>query len=142
MRHPLPSCVILAPDADESLRSLLSDVLGDMGIALRAGGGAERPDVVLALVQREDSMSRVLRVAGNEAGPAPVLALLPFEDERLRRLAVSLGARGCYALGTPLESLKELLRNVVGVPPRPRGPERLADVPGLSGERGRHDDGA
>ncbi len=62
-------------------------------------------------------MPRVLGVAGNEAGPAPVFALLPFEDDRLRRLAVSLGARGCYALGTPLESLKELLRDVV--PPRP-----------------------
>lgn len=142
MRHPLPCCVILAPDADESLRSLLSDVLGDMGIALRAGGGVERPDVVLALVQREDSMSRVLRVAGNEAGAAPVFALLPFEDERLRRMAVSLGARGCYALGTPLELLKELLRNgVVGLP-RPRGPELRVDAPGMSGERGRHDDGA
>jgi hypothetical protein len=142
MRHPLPCCVILAPDADESLRSLLSDVLGDMGIALRPGGGMERPDVVLALVQREDSMSRVLRVAGNEAGAAPVFALLPFEDERLRRQAVSLGARGCYALGTPLESLKELLRDVVGGPPRPRGLERLTDAPVMSGERGRHDDGA
>ena len=142
MRHPSPSCVILAPEADESLRSLLSDVLGDMGIALRPGGGAERPDVVLALVQREDSMPRVLDLAGNEAGPAPVFALLPFEDERLRHLAVSLGARGCYALGTPLESLKELLRNVVGGRPRGRGPEHLADAPGMRGERGRHDDGA
>ena len=142
MRHPLPCCVILAPDADESLSSLLSDVLADMGIALRPRGGAERPDVVLALVQREDSMSRVLRVAGNEAGPAPVFALLPFEDERLRRLAVSLGARDCYALGTPLESLKELLRNVVGGLPRPCGPGSVSDAPGMCGERGRHDDGA
>ncbi|OJT21344.1 hypothetical protein BO221_26335 [Archangium sp. Cb G35] len=142
MRHPLPCCVILAPDADESLRSLLSDVLGDMGIALRPGGGGTRPDVVLALVQREDSMSRVLGAAGNEAGAAPVFALLPFEDERLRQLAVSLGARGCYALGTPLEFLKELLRDVVGGLPRPRGPERLAAASGMSGERGRQDDGA
>ncbi|MGZ3461196.1 MAG: hypothetical protein ACXU86_22130 [Archangium sp.] len=142
MRHPLPCCVILAPDADESLRSLLSDVLEDMGIALRPLGGEQRPDVVLALVQREDSVSRVLQVAGNEAGAAPVLALLPFEDERLRRLAMSLGARGCYALGTPLESLKGLLRNVVGGPPRPRGLGSVADAPGMRGERGRHDDGA
>ena len=57
MRYPLPSCVILAPDADESLRSLLSDVLGDMGIALRASAMGTRPDVVLALVQREDSVA-------------------------------------------------------------------------------------
>ena len=113
MSHPLPCCVILAPDADESLRSLLSDVLGDMGIALRPSDGAERPDVVLALVRGADSVSRVLRVAGSAAGPAPVFALLPFDDERLRRLAVSLGARGCYALGTPLEELRGLLRDVV-----------------------------
>ena len=125
MRHPLPCCVILAPDADESLSSLLSDVLGDMGIALRAAGDAVRPDVVLALVQREDSVSRVMQVAGNEAGAAPVFVLLPFEDERLRRLAMKLGACGCYALGTPLEELKGLLRGV-------------ADAWGMRGERGRH----
>ncbi len=139
MRHPLPCCVILAPDADESLRSLLSDVLGDMGIALRAAGDAVRPDVVLALVQREDSVSRVLKVAGTEAGAAPVFVLLPFEDERLRRLALSLGASGCYALGTSLELLKGLLRNVVGRSPRSRG---VSDVAGMQGESGRHDDGA
>ncbi|HEX8820731.1 MAG TPA: DNA-binding response regulator [Archangium sp.] len=113
MRHPLPCCVILAPDADESLRSLLSDVLGDMGITLRPSGVGGRPDVVLALVQGADSVARVLRGAGNEAGPAPVVVLLPFDDERLRRSALNLGARGCYALGTPLEELKELLRDVV-----------------------------
>jgi DNA-binding NarL/FixJ family response regulator len=106
--------------ADESLRALLSDVLEDMGLSLRSSGaetGAEtgaRPDVVLALVQREESVPRVLRVAGDEAGAAPVVALLPFEDERLRRLAMSLGARDCYALGTPLEVLKRLLRNLMG----------------------------
>lgn len=102
--------------ADESLRALLSDVLGDMGLLLRTPGGGGRADVVLALVQREDSVPRVLRAAGDEAGAAPVVVLLPFEDERLRRLAMSLGARGCYALGTPLEALKRLLRNVVGAP--------------------------
>ena len=142
MRHPLPCCVILAPEADESLRSLLRDVLDDMGIALRPFGTVERPDVVLALVQREDSVSRVLRVAGNEAGGAPVCVLLPFEDERLRRLALSLGAYGCYALGTPLEELKELLRHVVESPPRPRGRAGVMDAPGMLGERGRPDEGA
>jgi DNA-binding NarL/FixJ family response regulator len=100
--------------ADESLRSLLSDVLGDMGFALCSGGSEARPDVVLVLVQRGDSVSRVLQVSGNESGPAPVVVLLPFDDERLRRSALKLGARGCYALGTPLEELKGLLRDVVG----------------------------
>ena len=133
MRSPLPSCVILAPDADESLRSLLSDVLGDMGIALRASAMGPRPDVVLALVRGADSVAGVLRAAGNEAGAAPVVVLLPFDDERLRSSALKLGARGCYALGTPLEELKELLRDVVS----PR-----AAAPGLGAFSGRHDDGA
>ena len=139
MRHPLPCCVILAPEADESLRSLLSDVLGDMGIALHASGQGPRPDVVLALVQGAESVAGVLRTAGNEAGPAPVVVLLPFDDERLRRSALNLGARGCYALGTPLEELKELLRDVV-VSPRARG--GVADAPFLGALSGRHDDGA
>jgi DNA-binding NarL/FixJ family response regulator len=131
MRYPLPCCVILAPDADESLRSLLSDVLGDMGIALRASGMGPRPDVVLALVRGVDSVAGVLRAAGNEAGAAPVVVLLPFDDERLRRSALKQGARGCYALGTPLEELKELLRDVVS-----------PDARGLGALSGRHDDGA
>jgi hypothetical protein len=142
MRHPLSCCVILAPDAEESLGSLLRDVLGDMGIVLRPSGVEARPDVVLALVQGADSVSRVLRTAGNEAGAAPVIVLLPFDDERLRRSALSQGARGCYALGTPLEELKGLLREVVEVPPRPRSRGGVSDAPGMQGERGRHDDGA
>ncbi len=142
MRHPLSCCVILAPDADESLCSLLRDVLGDMGIVLHPSGVEARPDVVLALVQGEDSVSRVLRGAGNEAGPAPVIVLLPFDDERLRRSSLNQGARGCYALGTPLEELKGLLREVVEVSPRPRGRGGVSDAPGMQGERGRRDDGA
>jgi hypothetical protein len=142
MRHPLSCCVILAPDADESLRSLLGDVLGDMGIALRPSGAEAPPDVVLALVQGGDSVSRVLHGAGNEPGGAPVIVLLPFDDERLRRSVLSQGARGCYALGTPLEELKGLLREVVALSPRPRSRGGVSDAPGMQGERGRHDDGA
>jgi hypothetical protein len=139
---PCPCCVILAPDAEESLSSLLRDVLGDMGIALRASGVEARPDVVLALVQGGESVSRVLRLAGNVAGHAPVIVLLPFDDERLRRSVLSQGARGCYALGTPLEELKGLLREVVVAAPRPRGQGGVLDAPGMQGERGRHEDGA
>ncbi len=114
--------------ADESLCSLLRDVLGDMGLSVRGSWAGPRPDVVLALVQREDSVPRALRRVEDEAGAAvPVLVLLPFEDERLRQLAMSLGACGCYALGTPLESLKGLLRDVVG---------------GRAHESGRHDEQA
>jgi DNA-binding NarL/FixJ family response regulator len=68
----------------------------------------------MRVVLRGESVSRVLQVAGNESVPAPVVVLLPFDDERLRHSALNLGARGCYALGTPLEELKGLLRDVVG----------------------------
>ena len=108
MEGVLPRTVRLH-GADESLRSLLSDVLGDMGIPLQEDGGGARPDVVLALVEREDSVRGVLREV---SGAVPVIVLLPFEDERLRCLAMRLGARSCYALGTPLEALKRLLREV------------------------------
>ncbi|MET0403953.1 MAG: DNA-binding response regulator [Cystobacter sp.] len=116
--------------ADESLRSLLSDVLGDMGIPLEVEGRGTRPDVVLALVQREDSVPGVLRAVAEASGEAPVIVLLPFEDERLRCLAMRLGARSCYALGTPLETLKRLVRDV-----------GLSNAPGHWGDPGRHDEG-
>ena len=129
---------VVVHGADESLRSLLNDVLGDMGLALRGfGDDAGQPDVVLALVQRGDSLPRLLQTAQEEA--APVVVLLPFEDERLRGLALNLGARGCYALGTPLEELKRVLRGVVEELPRPRGPWGMSDAP-AKGVRGRHDD--
>lgn len=117
---------VVVHGADESLRSLLSDVLGDMGLALQAPG-ARHADVVLALVERGESLPGVLRTA--RAGAAPVLVLLPFEDERLRHSALSQGAWGCYALGTPLEALKELLRGLGDV----------SDAPGMNAD-GRHDD--
>ncbi len=117
---------VVVHGADESLRSLLSDVLGDMGLALQ-GPGERHADVVLALVERGESLPGVLRAA--RSGAAPVLVLLPFEDERLRSSALSQGARGCYALGTPLEALKTLLRGLEGV----------SDAPVIT-EGGRHDD--
>lgn len=136
-----PTQVVLH-GADESLRALLSDVLGDMGLTLCGRADEARPDVVLALVQRGESVSRVLQVAGNESGLTPVVVLLPFDDERLRRSALNLGARGCYALGTPLEELKGLLRDVVGGASHSRGRGSVLDAPDVGGVRGRHDDGA
>jgi hypothetical protein len=117
---------VVVHGADESLRSLLGDVLGDMGLALQ-GPGERHADVVLALVERGESLPGVLRAA--RAGTAPVLVLLPFEDERLRSTALSQGASGCYALGTPLEALKALLRGLEGV----------SEAAGMK-EGGRHDD--
>ncbi len=124
--------------ADASLEALLRDVLEDIGIELRGPGepGA-RPDVVLALMQRGDSMPRVLETVGATA--APVVLVLPFADERLARQAVHLGARGCYALGTPLEGLRRLLLELL---PRVAAGPGGAGVSEQSGRnvRGRHHD--
>lgn len=133
-----PSAQAVLHAADASLEALLRDVLRDIGIELRGSGEpCARPDVVLALVQRGDSVPRVLETAG--APRAPVVLVLPFADERLARLGVELGARGCYALGTPLEELRRLLgallKRAPGLSvgsPLSGGPER--DV------RGRHDE--
>lgn len=133
-----PSAQAVLHAADASLEALLRDVLRDIGIELRGSGEpCARPDVVLALVQRGDSVPRVLETAG--APRAPVVLVLPFADERLARLGVELGARGCYALGTPLEELRRLLgallKRAPGMSvggPLSGGPER--DV------RGRHDE--
>ena len=104
-----PSAQAVVHAADASLEALLRDVLGDLGIQLHgAGESCARPDVVLALVQRGDSVPRVLETAG--APRAPVVLVLPFADEGLAQLGVEHGARGCYALGTPLEELRRLLK--------------------------------
>ncbi len=134
---PLAQAVLHAADA--SLQALLCDVLVDIGIELRGPGEAgARPDVVLALVQRGDNVLHVLQTAA--ASDAPVVLLLPFADERLFRLAIQLGARGCYALGTPLVALRTLLRELL-----PRAGARGVGAPGVSEEpgrnvRGRHHD--
>ncbi len=71
--------------ADASLEALLRDVLGDIGIELRRPGEpCARPDVVLALVQRGDSLPRVLETAG--AARAPV-------EQGVCLAGVSLGRR-------------------------------------------------
>ncbi len=122
----VPGAQAVLHAADASLEALLRDVLSDIGIELRRPGEpCARPDVVLALVQRGDSMPRVLETAG--APCSPVVLVLPFADERLARLGVELGARGCYALGTPLEELRRLLK---------------AALSGAAGSdvRGRHDE--
>ena len=85
--------------ADESLASLLADVLGDLGIALFLDAGdAARPDLVLTH-------------ARDCAATAPVVVLLPFADERLVSRALCQGARACFALGRPLDELRALLRS-------------------------------
>lgn len=103
--------------ADESLASLLADVLGEAGIALHTeGAGAPRPEVVLVLVERGESVLTALQRARDGTYPAPVIILVPFADERQMQLALRLGARGCFALGHPMDELRRMV--LAGLPGR------------------------
>ncbi|MCP3137682.1 DNA-binding response regulator [Pyxidicoccus xibeiensis] len=95
---------------DASLTSLLSDVLGELGIALDLGvpdGG--QPDFTLVHVERGEGILRLLGEARALTGDGPLIVLVPFADERLVQLALKLGARDCFALGQPLAELSRVL---------------------------------
>nr|WP_211194145.1 response regulator [Pyxidicoccus fallax] len=96
---------------DSSLGSLLTDVLGELGIALDVGdtGPTVRPDVVLAHAERGEAILPLLARARELTPEGPVIVLVPFADERLVRLALRLGARDCFALGRPLDELRRVL---------------------------------
>jgi hypothetical protein len=102
------SAVLLG--ADDSLAALLADVLGEVGVSLHVGEArATPPDLVLVQVERGQSLLGVLQSARDGTYPAPVFVLLPFADERLMQRALRLGARGCFALGQPLEGLRRMV---------------------------------
>ena len=96
---------------DTSLSSLLADVLGELGIALDLDGGGlpVRPDLVLVHVERGAGIQRLLGRAREVMGSGPIIVLVPFADERLVQLAIRMGARGCFALGRPLDELRRVL---------------------------------
>jgi DNA-binding NarL/FixJ family response regulator len=96
--------------ADDSLAALLCDVLSEVGITLHVG--AAHPvslDLVLVQVERGGSILSALQSARDGTYPAPVFILLPFADEQLMQRALRLGARGCFALGQPLEGLRRMV---------------------------------
>lgn len=98
---------------DASLSSLLTDVLGELGIALDLDGpgmAVVRPDLVLVHVERGEGIQRLLDRARELMRQGPLIVLVPFADERLVQLALRLGARDCFALGRPLEELRRVLR--------------------------------
>lgn len=97
---------------DASLSSLLTDVLGELGIALELDGpgAAARPDLVLVHAERGEAIQRLLNRARELLRQGPLIVLVPFADERLVQLALRLGARDCFALGRPLEELRRVLR--------------------------------
>jgi DNA-binding NarL/FixJ family response regulator len=106
--------------ADGSLAALLTDVLSEMGITLYVGEDRPaRPDLVLVQVERGESLLTALQEARDGTYPAPVIILLPFDDERMMQRALRLGARGCFALGQPLEELRRMVLAVLPASGRP-----------------------
>jgi DNA-binding NarL/FixJ family response regulator len=100
--------------ADDSLAALLTDVLSEVGITLHVGEArSARPELVLVQVERGESLLGALRSARDGSSPVPVFILLPFADERMMQRALRLGARGCFALGQPLEGLRRMVLAVL-----------------------------
>lgn len=98
----------LGPD-DVALRVLLADVLDELGLDLDLGDrGAGK--LVLALVYVESMAACEALEAEVLRANVPVLALLPVMEERLCRRACERGAAACYALGTPLDNLRAIVR--------------------------------
>ncbi|WP_224249577.1 response regulator [Hyalangium gracile] len=120
--------------ADDSLAELLSDVLAEVGISLHVGEErSARPDLVLVQVERGEGILNALQLARDGTYPAPVFILLPFADDRLMQRALRLGARGCFALGQPLEGLRQMLLAALPASGRaatPSAPRRRTPPPG------------
>jgi DNA-binding NarL/FixJ family response regulator len=106
--------------ADDSVAALLTDVLTEVGITLHVGTArAVRPDLVLIQIERGQSLLSALQSARDGTYPAPVFILLPFADDRMMQRALRLGARGCFALGQPLEGLRRMVLAVLPASGRP-----------------------
>jgi DNA-binding NarL/FixJ family response regulator len=100
--------------ADDPLATLLTDVLSEVGITLHVGeASSARLDLVLVQVGRGESLLSALQSARDGTYPAPVFILLPFADEQMMQRALRLGARGCFALGQPLEGLRRMVLAVL-----------------------------
>lgn len=109
--------------ADDSLAALLTDVLSEVGITLHVGEArSARLDLVLIQIERGENLLNALQSARDGTYPAPVFVLLPFADDRMMQRALRLGARGCFALGQPLEGLRRMVLAVLPASGRPAPP--------------------
>jgi hypothetical protein len=93
---------------DDSLPALLGDVLCELGL-LPSAHGPDDADLVLVHVEGPAGLAHLDRAARRHGPRAVILALLPFADDRLRRDALARGARGVFALGTPLTQLRDVV---------------------------------
>jgi DNA-binding NarL/FixJ family response regulator len=120
--------------ADDSLAALLTDVLSEVGVTLQVGEAhSARPDLVLVQLGRGENLLGALQSARDGTYPAPVFILLPFADERMMQRALRLGARGCFALGQPLEGLRRMVLAVLPASGRPATPAPRARPPHSEG---------
>ncbi len=118
--EPRQTARALVVGADEPLAALLSDVLKELGIALYTDEARPlRPDLVLLQVHRGEGLLNAIQGARDGTYPAPLFVLLPFADDRLMQRALRLGARGCFALGQPLEALRQMVLAVLQPPRKP-----------------------
>lgn len=100
---------VVVGQSDAFLDDLLADVLRELGVRIDIG---LKPDLVLAVVGRLD-LREVLRRAVLVADGAPIVAVLPFEDPAMRREALAAGARSCFDLDQPFQTLLALLMPVL-----------------------------
>ena len=96
----------LVGDMIEPLRLLLEDVLTDSGLRHELTSLPGACDVVLVPVSWGDDL-RVIADARALAGDVPLLAILPFGDDALAQRVLLAGARGWFALDTPLALFRQ-----------------------------------
>jgi hypothetical protein len=116
-RQPSFSAALLGECAD-SLRSVLNDVFDEFGVRLDPDVPAIPPDLVVAIVEHNDATA-ILTAAKLLAGGAPIVVIIAIGDDRLVNFAIMFGAAACYAMDTPLDCLRDVLRAVLGVQAAP-----------------------
>ena len=97
--------------AKGALRTLVADVLEEMGVELADDRGPIAPDVVLVFVDRRDPAA-VLGPA-HELG-VPIIVLVDYEDDLLIERVRRNGVDCVYPLGRPLAELRSLVAGTLG----------------------------
>jgi hypothetical protein len=107
---------LLAGDVDEHLRGLVVDILDEMGVCLVGDPDAQRPEVVLVVLESHD-FGTMLDSAQRHG--VPVIVLIAYEDELLIESVRHNGVESVYPLGRPLAELRGLLASSLsaGGPP-------------------------
>lgn len=112
IRYGTPRAAWVCGD-DGALGALLSEVLAEAGLVAHTGPPPFDLQLVLVHVAGPWAIGRLQRMALQELPTIPVVAILPFDDTKLGWAAMKAGARGVYALGTPLDQLRELIHEVM-----------------------------